>query len=246
MLRGAFAFMLGVAIAARAETFSLPVAADTFVSSSNPGTSFGTHGAAQIAAPTPAQPRTLLGLLRFDTASLRDSFDAGYGAGNWSISSVSLTLFSSVNHSGAQPNNKSFNRIAAGDFDFGFLSNDDWEENSITWNSLSTILPGVGNTNSLTPLGTFFWNTGQESATWSLAGDVAFWQDIYDGSPVSFLGQPTPGSGVSYLFNTQRVNPALLNVTVQSVPEPSAFLQIFAGLIAFAAALRRGKNPAEK
>src|SRR5438046_45059 len=87
---------LPATLVAQFATYSQPVEADTFVSSGDPNSNFGLLGAVEIAAPTAAQPRTEMTLLRFDTAALRANFDADYGPGNWVVTGVSLTLFSSV------------------------------------------------------------------------------------------------------------------------------------------------------
>ena len=220
------AALIGVAIfsapAARATTHSQQVGADTFVSSGQPNSNFGGLGAMEIAAPTAAQPRTEMTLLRFDTAALQAAFDSDYGAGNWEVTSISLTLFSNVSTAGQQPGNSSFNRIAAGNFEFDWLSNNNWSESGITWNTLPDILPGSGNGNSLTPLGTFLWPAnGSASSLWTLNLDANLVDAINSGNQITLLGQPTAGSTVGYLFNTLTLNPGFLNVTAQAVPEPS-------------------------
>src|SRR6185503_2181232 len=127
-----------------------------------------------------------------------------------------------VSTAGQQPGNPNLNRIAAGNFEFDLLSNNSWSETGITWNTLPAILPGIGNTNSLTPLGTFFWPAnGSASSTWTLNLDAKLVDAINDGSQITILGQPTAGSTVGYLFNTLTLNPGFLNVTAEPIPEPS-------------------------
>lgn len=235
---------LPTTVAAQASTYSQPVGADTFVSSGQPDTTFGIRGAMEIAAPTAAQPRTLLTLMWFDTAGLQASFDADFGAGNWTVTSVTLTLFSSVASAGQQPANGSFNRIAAGGFEFDLLGNNNWNENAITWNTLPAILPGAGSTNTLTSLGNYFWPaSGAGSSTWALANDPALAQKIQTGDAVTILGQPTVGSTVGYLINTSPLRPGFLNVTAEAVPEP-ATLPLIAGFLcaAMGAGLRGRKK----
>jgi hypothetical protein len=210
------------ALTTRASIYSQQVGADAFVSSGQPDLNFGTQGAMEIAAATPAQPRTEMTLCRFDTSALQAAFDSDYGAANWVVTSVSLTFFSNVSTAGQQPGNPSFNRIAAGNFEFDLLSDNSWSETGITWNTLPEILPGSGNSNSLTPLGTFFWPaSGSTSSTWTLNLVAKLADAINDGSPITILGQPTAGSTVGYLSNTLTLNPGYLNVTAEAVPEPS-------------------------
>ena len=148
-------------------------------------------------------------------------FDSTLGAGNWVATSVSLTLFSSVATAGQQPNNASFNKIAPGLFELDLLSNNNWSEASITWNTMPDILPDNAS-NTLTPLGTFFWPaSGSASTTWELNPASMLADAIVSGDLITILGQPTPGSAVGYLFNTRLTNPGYLNVTAEAVPEPS-------------------------
>ena len=216
--------VLPPALFAQTSTYSQRVGADTYVSSGQPNVNFGSQGAMEIAAPTAAQPRTQIALLRFDTAAMQTSFDTDYGAGNWTVTGVTLSLFSNFALAGVQPGNASFNKIAAGGFEFDLLGNNSWSESAITWNTLPTLLPGANNANTLTPLGTFTWNaTGAASSVWTLNAGQPLVDAISAGTQVTLLGQPTTGSTVGYLFNTLGSNPGYLNVTVEAVPEPSTF-----------------------
>ena len=202
-------------------TLGQKVEADTYVSSGEPTVNFGSKGAMMIAVSTTSQPRTEESLIRFDTLLLKTSFDADYGVGNWVVNSVTLALFSNYSTAGQQPGNSSFNQIAAGEFELDWLSNDSWSETSITWNTLSTVLPGTGD-NASASLGSFLWLAdGSSSQTWTLDLAPELVDDIASGDKVTIFGQPTVDSTVGYLFNTLNNNPAYLYVTVDVVPEPS-------------------------
>ena len=242
-----FTFLLAAALpaslAATPTTINQKVAADTYVSSGQPTSNFGSMGAMEIAVPTAAQNRTEESLIRFNTLAIESAFNADYGAGNWTITSITLSLFSNFSTAGVQPNNSSFNQIAAGGFEFDWLSNDSWSETGITWNTLSTVLPGTGN-NALASLGDFNWSAdGSTSQNWTLNLDPNLVNDIATGDPVTIFGQPTAGSTVGYLFNTLNNNPAYLNVTadVVAAPEPSALVLAAAGLAGLVV-VRRWKN----
>ncbi len=154
-------------IVAQSTTYNQIVGADTFVSSGQPTVNFGSLGAMEIAAPTSAQVRTEMSLMRFDASAMQAAFNTDYGAGNWMVAGVTLSLFSNVNAAGQQPGNASFNKIAAGSFEFDLLSDNSWSETGITWNTLSSILPGTGN-NTQSSLGTFSWAAdGSTSSTWT-------------------------------------------------------------------------------
>ena len=233
ILRSVSACLLVAPLSLLAETsiYSQRVGADTFVSSGQPNANFGTLGAMEIAGPTVAQPRTEIALLRFDTTAMQASFNADYGVGSWVVTGVTLSLFSNVAVAGQQPNNSSLNNIAAGGFELDLLGNNSWSETAITWNTLPTILPGSGNPNTLTPLGSFFWNAaGAANSIWTLNARQLLVDEINAGSEVTLLGQPTTGSAVGYLFNTLTSNPGYLNVTVEAVAEPST-VALIAGFL---------------
>jgi len=230
LLLACFISFPATTLLAQSTLFSQQVEADTFVSSGEPDSNFGNQGGLEIATPTLGQPRTQKSLLRFSTADMRAAFDADYGPGNWTVTDVTLSLFSSYATAGQQPNNGRFNQIAAGGFEFDLLSNDNWSETGITWNTLSDILPGPGNINTLTPLGTFFWDAaGEPSSIWTLDPNSDLASQIYNGDSITIFGQPTANSTVGYLFNSGKVTPAFLNVTATVVPEPS--IHAFVGLL---------------
>jgi hypothetical protein len=215
---------LPATLVAQSTTYSQQVEADTFVSSGEPDANFGLQGGMEIAAPTIAQPRTQKTLLRFSTAAMRAAFDADYGPGNWTVTGVTLSLFSNFATADQQPGNARFNKIESGSFEFDLLSNNNWSETAITWNTLSGILPGPGNNNTLAPLGTFLWDaTGQTNSIWTLDANANLVGQIYNGDPITIFGQPTADSAVGYLFNSLKVNPGYLHVTVTTVPEPSTY-----------------------
>jgi hypothetical protein len=224
---------------AQPTTLSQVVAADTYVSSGQPTVNFGTMGAMEIAVPTAAQPRTEESLIRFNTATEEAAFNADYGAGNWAVTSVTLTLYSNFATAGQQPGNSSFNQIAAGGFELDWLSNNSWNETGITWNTLPSVLPGADG-NTLASLGDFYWPaTGASSTTWTLGLDPNLVNDIGVGGLVTIFGQPTAGSTVGYLFNTLNNNPAVLNITANVVPEPTTTALVVSGLAGLAAVHRR-------
>ncbi len=225
-------------------TYSQAAAAGTFVNSSQPASNYGTLGGMEIAAPTTAQDRTEITLQEFNTAAMQASFNADYGAGNWTVTSVTLSLFSNVPLAGEQPNNSVFNVIAAGGFEFDLLGNNNWSETAITWNTLPTLLPGGGAGNTETSLGDFTWDAaGETSSIWTLGTVQPLVDEIEAGSEVTIMGQPTDSSTVGYLFNQIKAGaPGILNVTVQAVPEPSP-AALLAGFVGVVVGLRcwRGK-----
>jgi len=202
---------------------------------------FGTLGAMEIAAPTTAQNRTEETLLQFDTSAIESGFNTAYGAGNWTITSVTLQLFSNVATAGTQPANSIFNKIAVGGFELDWLSDNNWSQTAITYNNISSVLPGTGG-NTSASLGDFnYLANGAGSTTWTLGLDPNLVNDIDGGGAVTIFGTPTAGSTVGYLYNTLGLNGAVLDVTATEVPEPSAMAMMVSSLLGWAA-IRRCKN----
>lgn len=210
---------------------------DTYVSSGQADTNFGTMGAMMIAVPTAAQPRTEEALFGFNTASIVSSLNAQYGAGQWSISSVTVTLYANFYTNGQQPNNTSFNKISTGDFSLDWLSNDSWSETGVTWNNIANYLPSTSSTNLEENLGTYYYAAGASSFTWSLSLTSDFVNDIINDNNVTFFGTPTADSTVGYLFNTTNNSPAVLTVT--ATPEPSTYALLLVGTAGLAFLLKR-------
>lgn len=106
---------------------------DAYTSAAAPAGNFGTAGALVVSGPSNAKG-AFQSILRFDLASVKSSFDAAYGAGNWSLDSVALEL------TAATPLNVSFNANAAGLVLVEWLADDSWLENTVTWNSMPAVI----------------------------------------------------------------------------------------------------------
>lgn len=179
-------------------------------------TNFYLKGAMMISAPvdnivgsTDYGMRTMMALFSFNTAGVKPAFDAQFGAGNWSITSIGIEMSSNYAAAGTQPNNPDFNKIAAGQFQLSLLGgNPDITEQ--TWNSLQAYLPGT----TATPLGTFNWaatsDLNNSYQSYELSTTQTLVAAVLSGE-LSILGRAADDK-VGYLFNTNTKGtpPALL------------------------------------
>jgi len=220
-----------------AATFSVNPAADAFVTtgpSGNLGTNnYGGAGALAVAATGLAQGE-FQSVLQFSLSGAKSSFDSQFGAGQWSIQSVTLQL------TATSPNNPIFNAGSAGQFGISWMQNDGWTEGAgspqapgstgITFATLSSFLGS-----SDEALGTFGYNGATSgSATYSLNLPPSFSADILSGGTLS-LRMFAADNGVSYLsdsrsFGTVSARP-LLGIT--AVPEPGTLSLGFLSLALF-------------
>ena len=226
--------------AARGAIVDLTPSADAFVTSALPDANFG--GAGAIGAAAVGLPQgEFQSVLRFTTAAAKSSFDATYGAGQWSIQSAVLKL------TAAPPNNAIFNASAAGTFAARWMQNDAWLEGTgnpaapgatgITYNTLPTFVSG-----SDEALGSFATTGATGGAfTYALNLTPGFTADLLAGDPTS-LRLLTADATLSVLFRSREfgtaANRPVLSLT--AVPEPHAL-----GLLLFSASValsRRGSR----
>jgi hypothetical protein len=227
-------FLCFISAAAEAASSSLNPSADAFVANGPNGNlsinNYGGAGALSIAAPNLSQGE-FQSILQFNLATVKSTFDAQFGVGQWSIQSISLQLTATT------PNNAIFNPSAAGQFSVSWMQNDSWTEGTgspqaptqtgITFATLNNFLSP-----SDEALGTFSFNGATSgNATYNLALTPSFSADILAGNAVSFR-MFAADSTVSYLadsrsFSTASARPLL---TITAVPEPSTTLLALFGL----------------
>ncbi len=207
-------------------TVGLNPAADAFVTtgpSNNLTTNnYGAGGSIGLAAPELPKGE-FQSVVRFDTSTAKSSFDTLYGAGAWSVQSVTLQLAATT------VNNTNFNANAAGSFAVSWMQNDGWTEGTGTPNApgttgitFATLQSTFMNPGSDEALGTFSYNgSSSGSSVYTLNNPSGFLSDILAGDMVS-LRLSGADSSVSYLFNSREfgtvANRPLLSITV--IPEP--------------------------
>jgi hypothetical protein len=226
---------------ATASVITLNPAADAFVSASNASNNYGAAGALSAAASGLAKGE-FQSYMKFDTSSAKSAFDSAFGAGNWTVQSVTLQL------TAASPNNPIFNSpSAAGQFSVTWIPDDSWTEGTgtpsapgstgITFSAQPSLVGAAG-------LGTFSYGgatSGQTTYTLSLASGFA--ADVSAGNLVS-LHLLAADSSVSYVFNsvnnTTAANRPLLSITALT-PEPATFALLAVGTLLLASG-KRGKR----
>ncbi len=203
-----------------AATFTLNPTADAFVMANNGANNYGGAGALGISAAGSPQGQ-FQSVIQFNLAAAKSSFDAQYGAGQWTIQSVTLSL------AATSPGNPIFNANVAGQFGVTWMQNDSWVEGTgtpaapittgITFATLPSFLGG-----SDEGLGTFSFAGGTSgSTTNNLSLTSGFSADVLGGGLVS-LDLFAADASVSYLFNSRSFGTASLRpvLAITAVPEP--------------------------
>ena len=223
-----------LALPAYAATFTLNPSADAFVTTGPTanlsGNNYGGAGALSVAASGLANGE-FQSVLRFDLSAARTSFDTQFGAGQWNLQSVTLSL------TAASPNNAIFNSSAAGQFGISWMQNDSWTEGTgnpnapttsgITYTSLTGTFLGGADEN----LGTFTFSGGTSgTANYSLSLTPAFSADTSAGNLVSFR-LFAADTAVSYLFDSRSFGTTSFRplLSIVAVPEPGALSLLAAG-----------------
>ncbi len=233
----------------QAATFSTNSSSDAFVTTGPAGqlstNNYGGAGSLGVAmqSSTGNTQGSFQSVLQFNTAGDLSAFNSQYGAGRWTIQSVTLQL------NATPANNNIFNPVHAGQFGISFMQNNSWTEGNGTPTSVSTTggitystLPnflGAGDEN----LGTFSFNGVTNGlSVYTLSLTPAFTADLLAGGVVSF-DMFAADNSINYLFNSRNFGTAADRplLTINAVPEPTAAVLCLGGLGMFAAArLGRG------
>ncbi len=184
-------------------------------------------------------------VLRFDTTIAKNTFDSLYGAGSWSLQSVTLQL------SAGTVNNPIFNANNAGSFGASWMQNDSWVEGTgtpntpgttgITYSSLqNTFINPADQT-----LGTFSYDGSSSGTfTYTLTISSGLAADLLAGDPISLRLSAADGT-VSYLFNSRSFGTVASRplLSINAVPEPGTVaLLIVGGVLCAVRKWKRGRN----
>ena len=227
---------LGVA-PGQATTVITNATADAFVTPGSDGSLANNNygGAGKLGVAASGKPNgEFQSVLKFDTSAAKAAFDTQFGAGLWTIQSITLQLTASA------VNDPIFNAITAGQFSISWMQNDSWIEGTgtpgvptsdgITWNTLPSFL-GSGDEN----VGIFSFNGATSGATYTLTLTSGLVADVLAGGVIS-LRTFAADSNVSYLFNSRSFNTASARpmLSITAIPEPSTCALFLAGLLMLA------------
>jgi hypothetical protein len=227
--------------------------ADAFLASGSAGNPLGSNltslnfgGAGTLAiAPASSLKGEFDSIINFNLAGAVSQFNTTYGAGNWSITGMTLSLASNFGGQGEQPNNNVFNTINAGSFGIDWLSYDSWVEgtgggngtpgypnnSSVSFNSIPTLFSA-----GYDSLGTYTYIPPGDNVylNYTLPLDANLVSDATAGGDVSLYFYAADNQ-ISYLFNSRSYasNHPELTVTAAPVPEPTAAELLTASLGSF-------------
>jgi hypothetical protein len=225
----------GLAWTGFAATYATTPISDAFVATGPTGNlsnnNYGGGGALAIAA-SGLTNGEFQSVIKFSLSGALSSFNAQFGAGQWSVQSISLQLVSSAH------NNAIYNDIVPGLFGVSLMQNNSWVEG----NSLQSFI----NNATDQALGTFSFPggaSGSNSYSLSLSSDLS--ADLLAGSDVT-LRFFAADDQVSYLFNSRNVATAgQPQLIIAVVPEPGSLALFSAAMGLFARTfLRRSCQPA--
>lgn len=195
---------------------------DAFLSASNATKNYGAAGALSIAGASASGGKgEMQTLMRFDLSAAKSAFDAAYGAGTWTVQSLSLQLTS------GSPNNPIFNSPnTPGQFAITWLPDDSWVEGSGT--PMAPAASGVTYANqppsaSDQAMGTGSFTGGTSgNLMYALTAAPGFSADLSVGSTASLRFVATDAT-LAYVFNS-RDFPTVASrpqLTIVAAPEPT-------------------------
>jgi hypothetical protein len=225
---------------------------DAFVRSAAPTNSYGAAGNLAVSGlvatnASGVQQGQFDSFLRFDSSTAVGQFNTTFGAGQWTITNVTLTLTEL-----AAPANAVFNR-GVGQFELRWIANDSWIEGNgtpmspgttgVKWNDKPTTLDsGLDQT-----LGTFVNLGANGSITFTLDLPASFLNDVSAGGLVSlFMTAPTNSTvGFTVISKDDTGGSSRWpTLSITAIPEPSTVALVGLSGLVLIVAHRRRRNDA--
>jgi len=227
--------------------------ADAMLSGLHATLNYGSAGTLAI-SPASSAKGEFDSVVMFNTAGAVGQFNSTYGAGNWTITGLTLSLASNFGTQGAQPTSGILNTVNGGSFGIDWLAGDSWVEGTgggngaangaVSFNSISSLLaPGFDS------LGTYTYTPPGNNvyANYSLSLDANLTADAAAGGNVSLYFYAADNQ-VGYVFNSKDytgtpANHPELTFTVTETPEPTTLSIMVASLGGFLLLRRRTAGP---
>ena len=233
--------IIALPVASRAQSYTITntvTGTGSLLSKDNPTLNYGNAGTYAIASGSLSQGE-YDSVLMFNTAAAFSQFNTTYGAGNWTITGVTLSLASNFGTNGATPGSQ-FNKISGGNFNIDLLSDNNWSGgngggtgilatgNEVSFNYESTLLGSPYDS-----LGTFtFTPPGNNTyANYALGLDANLVASADAGGDVSLYFTPADNQ-ISYLFNAPKFGSNFPELTLDAseAPEPGTLAMLATGL----------------
>jgi hypothetical protein len=229
--------LLGLSFSARGQgTFSLSPVADAFVAFGPTGNlannNYGGGGALALAAGSLPQG-AFQSVIQFNLGAAVSSFNSQFGAGDWTVQSVTLELTSTAH------NNAIYNNAAAGQFNISLMQSNSWVEGTgtagapttdgITYNTLMSTYVNPATDQAL---GTFSFAGGSSGANnYALTLTSGLLNDVGSGGELS-LRLYADDNNVSYLFSSRMAGSGGPELLITAAPEPATLELCAMGLFA--------------
>jgi hypothetical protein len=237
----------------RAQSFTInDTTQGSFLDANLPATNFGGAGTFAI-SPASSPKGEIDSVLMFNTAAAVTSFNGLYGAGNWAITGLTLSLASNFPTQGEPVSNGIFNNINAGTFGIDWIANNSWvggsgggmggtgfpNNTSVSFYDIPLLLA-----NGVDSLGLYTYTPpgNQSYLTYNLGLDANLVSGAAAGGDVSLYFYAPTNSQVSYLFNSQNFvsDHPELTLDVTPTPEPGTFALLAAGFGGLLLVRRKG------
>jgi hypothetical protein len=215
-------------------SYTINTSSGSFLSADAPTLNYGSAGTFAI-APASSSKGEFDSVLMFNTAGAVSQFNGLWGAGNWAITGLMLSLASNFPTQGESINNPIFNNINGGSFGIDWLANNNWSSgsgggmggtgypnnNSVSFDYIPTLFA-----NGSDSLGFYTYTPpgNQSYLKYNLPIDGDLVSGAEAGGAVSLYFYAPTNSQVSYLFNSQNFasNHPELTLTATPTPEPGA------------------------
>ncbi len=242
------------------ETYIADSIADAFLAAGSPGNPVGSDltglnfgGTGNLAvSPASSTKGEFDSVIKFNLNGAVSQYNSAYGAGNWQVTGLSLSLNSNFGTQGAQPGNQLFNSANGGNFNIQWISTNSWVEGTnggtggpgfptttaVSFQSIPSLL-----SEPTAALGTFLYTLPGNNVyvTYDLPLNSNLVNNVTAGGDLSLFLTPADNQ-IGYLLSARGAgtnpNPHFI-VTAAPVPVPASVWLFGSGLAGVAGCVRR-------